>query len=66
MLSLVTIMSAVGEIVGNVAAGWIVRNAGGLLPSATTSGMAVSVIVLVGFGGAGFGIVRAVSARQTV
>ncbi len=58
MLSLVTILSAVGEIIGNVVAGWIVRNAGGLLPAATASGMAVSVIVLIGFGVASAGILR--------
>lgn len=59
MLSFVTIFSAVGEIVGNMVAGWIVRDAGGLLPSANVSAMAVSVVILVGFGAAGFGILRA-------
>ncbi|MGD3108709.1 hypothetical protein [Streptomyces sp. YGL11-2] len=64
MLSLVTIMSAVGEMAGNVAAGWIVRNADDLLPSATTSAMAVAAVVLAGFAAAGYGIDRAVSARE--
>jgi MFS family permease len=65
MLSLVTVTSAVGEIVGNVLAGWIVRNAGGSLPSVAVSGMAVAVVVLVGFAGAGYGIVRQTAVRET-